>query len=84
MKVQKRRIGEFFLFICLVLMILFFASDQGETPMIGLFFASLLSGLLGFYFIRKDWKPPAESARFRMFRKSSQNKQGEENKDRAE
>ena len=74
MNVQKRRIGQFFLFASLVMLILFFTSDRGETPMVGLFFAALISGIIGFYLIRKDWKAPTESARFRMFRRSPQNK----------
>lgn len=74
MHIEKGRLGEFFLFIGLILLIIFFATDQSQDPQAWLFFLGLLVLGLGFYFIRRDWKPPGPSQRFRIFRKQDKKK----------
>ncbi len=75
---EKNRVGLFFLFIGLILLILFSgsASDDQEGYQVGYFFLALLSFAFAFYLIRKDWKAPGESARFRTYRKLTQKKPG--------
>jgi hypothetical protein len=73
---ESGRVGLFFLFIGLILLILFSGSGSvsGENTQVGYFFLSLLSFILAFFLIRKDWKTPGQSARFRAFRKLTQKK----------
>ena len=69
MHIEKGRIGEFFLFIGLIILIIFFATDQSQDPQTWLFFVGVIVLGLGIYFIWRDWKPPAPSQRFKIFRK---------------
>ncbi len=84
MSAEFGRVGQFFLFAGLIMLILFFFSDQGETPMVGLFFAALACTILGALFIRKDWKAPGPSKRFLSFRKFTQGKPKEKGKGEGE
>jgi len=74
MRIEKGRLGEFFLFIGLIVLIIFFATDQSQDPQAWLFFLGLGMLGLGAYFIWKDWKPPAPRQRFKMFRKQEKKK----------
>jgi hypothetical protein len=78
MRPERGRVGLFFLFVGLILLILFAGSgsNRQEGLQIGYFFLSLLSFLLAFLLIRKDWKEPGESARFRTFRRFTRKKAG--------
>ena len=78
MKVEKGRIGIFFLFIGLILLALFFTTYEAQGPQVGFFFIGLLVTGLGIYFIRKDWKPAPPSGRFRLLKSPSNNKKEEE------
>jgi hypothetical protein len=69
MDIEKGRLGQFFLFIGLLFLAVFFTTDQSQDPQTWLFFAGVASIGLGIYFIRRDWKPPPPSQRFRMLRK---------------
>ncbi len=78
MRPELGRVGLFFLFIGLVLLILFAGSgsNRQEGLQFGYFCFSLFSFLLAFLLIRKDWKEPGESARFRAFRRLARKKAG--------
>lgn len=80
MIIEKGRLGEFFLFIGGLLLIIFFTTGQSQDPPAWLFFVGLAMTGLGVYFIRKDWKPPAPSQRFRILRKSDKKKTKKEKK----
>jgi hypothetical protein len=73
---ESGRVGLFFLFIGLVLVILFAGSgsDSGEGLQMSFFFLSLAAFILAFYFIRRAWKAPGESSRFRTFRSLTRKK----------
>ena len=71
MQIEKGRIGNFFLFVGLFVLIVFFFSDQNENPQLSLFLIGLVATVLGIYLIRKDWKPPTPSSRFRMFKNAN-------------
>jgi hypothetical protein len=78
MRPEKGRVGLFFLFIGLILLVLFAGSgsDRQDGLQLGYFFLSLLCFILAFVLIRKDWKNPGETARFRSFRKLTRKKAG--------
>ena len=69
MRVEKGRVGQFFLFIGVILLIIFFSIDPDATPLVSFFFWGIGLAGLGLYLIRRDWKKPPPSERFRLFRK---------------
>ncbi len=69
MQIEKGRVGTFFIFIGLVLLVIFFIADQNQSPQVGFFFSGLIMTFLGVYLIWKDWKPRRSSSRFRLIRK---------------
>ncbi len=64
-----RRLGNFFLLLGIALMLLFLASDLGQSPQYLLFIFGLLSIILGSYLRKKSPLPKAEDQYFRLFRK---------------
>lgn len=64
------RIGQFFLFLGLIVLVVFFGTDQVRQPVYGLFcIGSVLFGF-GILLIWRNRQPPPPSERFRLFRKS--------------
>ena len=62
------RIGTFFLFVGLVLLALFFASDLANAPRFNLFFLGLTAVVAGILLRRRGRTPPEPSGRFRLVR----------------
>jgi hypothetical protein len=62
------RVGRFLLFLGLVLMVVFFASDLAQSPRFDLFFFGLGAVVVGILLIRSDRKPRPPSRRFRLLR----------------
>jgi hypothetical protein len=81
MQVEKRKVGQFFLYLGLILLVIFFASDQAQHPAYGYFFAGAGLVFLGGYLMWRD-RPPVEpnTERFRTLRKirEQQKKRAEE------
>lgn len=75
------RIGIFFLFIGLISMWVYFATDIADNPAFWLFFAALGMIILGIYLMRRGYKPPEPSGRFRLLRRNR--KKEPEKKDEA-
>ena len=70
MRIEKRKVGWFFIYLALILLIIFFASDQAQHPAYGFFFAGFALLLLGGYLIWRDHKPAEPNPeRFRTLRK---------------
>ena len=70
MQVGKSKIGRFFFFIGLILLVVFFAMDQAKHPAYGYFCIGVIVVLLGgILMLRGQQPPPAESIRFRTLRK---------------
>jgi hypothetical protein len=69
MQVGKSKIGRFLLFIGLILLVVFFASDQSLHPSYGYFCVGVIVALLGGLLMVRGHHPPAESMRFRTLRK---------------
>ncbi len=65
----KWQIGQFFIFLGLILLVLFYISDQVKTPEYGYFCPGLLFLLLGGYLMWLGRAPSTPSERFRLFRK---------------
>ncbi len=80
MQIERGRVGQFFLFVGLILLVIFFATDQSQEPQVGWFFGGLLVMGVGVYLIWKDWKPRPPSQRFRLLRMYRKRKEGDENK----
>ncbi|MBN2148981.1 MAG: hypothetical protein JW726_16470 [Anaerolineales bacterium] len=72
MSIDKGRIGVFFLMIGLVLLVIFFTTDQAQHPAYGFFFIGAALTFLGGYLIWRNRKPPAPTERFRTLRKMRQ------------
>jgi sugar phosphate permease len=69
MQSGKSKIGRFFFFIGLVLLVVFFAIDQVESPAYGYFCVGIVVVILGVMLMRRGHQPPAESMRFRTLRR---------------
>jgi LPXTG-motif cell wall-anchored protein len=66
---MSRQIGQFFLFIGVILLVIFFASDQSQnTPWVYFISGAALVALGGILLWRKRG-PDLESSRFRSYRK---------------
>ncbi len=64
-----RRIGEFFLFIGLILLVIFFASDQNQERVWGYFIAGGALVILGGILMWGRRGPEIESSRFKTYRR---------------
>jgi hypothetical protein len=82
MEIQKGRIGLFFLVIGLIMLVVFFVTDQSQNPEIFLFLGGLLVSFIGVLFIWKDWKPRGPSGRFRMMKRMRRKKEQETEENR--
>ncbi len=69
MHIRLGRVGQFFLFVGIILLVVFFVSDQNTYFEPGFFFIGLVLSFLGVYIIWRNWKPASESKRFRMLRR---------------
>ncbi len=69
MHIRLGRLGQFLLFIGIILLVVFFVSDQNTYFQPGFFFVGLVLSFLGVYIIWRDWKPTSESKRFRTLRR---------------
>jgi len=82
MGVEKRKVGQFFLFIGLILLVIFFATDQARHPSYGYFIGGFACVFLGGFMMFR-YRKPAEpnTARFRTVRKwQEQSRQRREEK----
>lgn len=57
------------MFVGLVSMWVYFATDFSDQPVFLLFLAALVMIILGIAMIRKDYTPPPPSDRFRLLRR---------------
>ena len=69
MQVGKSKIGRFFFFIGVILLVVFFAMDQAKNPSYGYFCVGIIIVILGVVLMRRGYQPPAESMRFRTLRR---------------
>ena len=69
MQTGKSKLGRFFFFIGLILLVVFFAIDQSENPAYGYFCVGIILVILGALWMRGGNKPPDESMRFRTLRR---------------
>lgn len=72
------RIGQFLLFIALILLIIFFATDQAQEPAYSYCCWGMLLLFAGLALIWRQRKPPAPSTRFRIFRDKKDEKEEDE------
>jgi cytochrome c biogenesis protein CcdA len=66
------KVGQYLLFVGLIILILFFASDQAGEPIFSLFCVGILLIPFGIYMMFRFRKPPAPSDRFSAVRKWQQ------------
>jgi len=69
MQSGKSKLGRFFFFIGLILLVVFFAMDQATNPSYGYFCVGIVAVLLGGVLMSRGHQPPAESMRFRTLRR---------------
>jgi hypothetical protein len=69
MQIGKSKVGRFFFFIGVILLVVFFAVDQAKHPSYGYFCVGIIAVILGGILMMRGHQPPAESARFRTLRK---------------
>jgi len=83
MQTGRSKIGKFLLFIGLILLVVFFATDQAKHPSYGYFCIGLVVVILGGLLFVRGHHPPAESMRFRTLRRwrEQQRQRKEEKKD---
>ena len=80
---MSAQIGQFFLVIGLILLVIFFGTDQVHRPAYTYFCGGLLILLLGIYLYWRDRPPVKPSGRFRILRGSNRpdDKKGEKKSD---
>jgi len=69
MRTGKNILGRVLLLIGLILLVIFFATDQSKNPSYGYFCIGLVVTLLGLVLMVRGHQPPAESMRFRTLRR---------------
>jgi hypothetical protein len=69
MQSGKNKFGRFLFFIGAILLVVFFAIDQSESPTYGYFCVGAIAIVLGILLMRRGQPPPAESMRFRTLRR---------------
>ena len=69
MRSARSKLGRFFLFIGLILLVVFFAMDQAKHPSYGFLCVGLVVVILGGLLVVRGHQPPAESMRFRTLRR---------------
>lgn len=72
MQIRRTRLGSFFLVISVIFFVIFFTSDQSMQLQPLPLFGGVLAAFIGFYLIRKDWKPAPPTQRFAALRKMRQ------------
>jgi hypothetical protein len=69
------RIGVYLLFISVILLVIFFGTDQVRQPVYGYFCLGMLLFLLGGYLMWRGYtRPSIQSQRFRLLRGSKEKK----------
>ncbi len=66
---MSRQIGAFFLFIGVILLVIFFASDQSENTAWGYFISGAALVALGGFLMWRKRRTDLESSRFKAYRK---------------
>ena len=69
MRIEKGRVGQFFLFLGLISLVIFFTASGSENPGYPYLFIGLLFSVVGIALIWRGRKPPQETRRFRIFRR---------------
>ena len=69
MQTGKSILGRFILLIGLILLVVFFATDQSKNPSYGYFCIGVVAAILGLLLVVRGHQPPAESMRFRTLRR---------------
>lgn len=80
MGIEKGRFGQFFLFIGVIALVIFFSWGQEATAPFILLLGGAISVIAGGVLIWKDWKPGPQSGRFRILKGMKRKNQKKEEK----
>ena len=80
MTLQRSRLGGFFFLIGLVMLVVFFASDQSQDPQFLLFFGGVILTSLGGFIFWRYRSAPAPSGRFNLMRKINEGRKSPKKK----
>lgn len=71
----KWQVGQFLVLLGLIILVVFFITDQVKTPDYLFFCSGLLVVILGGYVMWSGRNPPAPSERFRIFRRRAEKRE---------
>ena len=74
MVMWKWNVGQFFSLLGILLLVLFFATSQGDSPIFYYFCFGVVFALFGAYMMWIGRNPPIASDRFRSLRRMSEKK----------
>jgi multisubunit Na+/H+ antiporter MnhG subunit len=78
MGIEKGRIGQFFIFLGAIALIVFFTTGNSTTPPTMFFLVGAALLIFGIFLMWKDWKPGPQSGRFRILKGSKRRKEKKE------
>lgn len=78
MGIEKGRVGQFFLFLGAISLVIFFTTGNSTSPPTMFFLAGAALLIIGIFLMWKDWKPGPQSNRFRILRGAKRRKEKKE------
>lgn len=70
----KRRLGIFFVFLSIILLLIYFDSDYNQTPNFLLLLLGVGSAILAFFSLRGTGQSAQQAERFRLLKKLGRRK----------
>ena len=80
----KWQVGQFFLVLGILLLILYFITNQAKSPTILYFCSGVLLLFLGIYLMWVGRNPPMDRERFRMLRQMSERRKKPKKEEKSE
>ena len=81
---SKWQVGQFFLVLGVLLLVLYFVTNQAKSPTILYFCSGTLLLILGIYMMWLGRNPPLDRERFRMLRQMSERRKKPKKEEKSE